>query len=542
MPVVDINVKRLVRLVGAKTNKKKIIDALPYLGLDIESQKDDTIKVEYSPNRPDYSTDYGIAQGLRGLLGIKTGAQKITPKPAKYSIRVSPKLARIRPVIMGVFAKNLTLDDDTLKQLIAMQEDLHAGICRNRRLASIGVHDADSITFPLEYTTRTKDTEFVPLGSEHKLDLNAILKATDVGRKHASLVTDYSNMPILCDADGKILSFPPVINSAHTALTCKTRQIFVEVTGNDSRTVEDVLAIVACTLVSAGATLYTVKSKSKTDLGPYTMKLRPSLVRETLGLGLNTNDILTCLRRSRLDAVKSGSAISCIIPRYRFDILGEMDLVEEVALGYGIANIEPQLLAQESSGQISAESLLLEKISHCMVGLGYTEALNSSLAVESTLAGLVRGDTLKMLSVIESQTQSNRVMRDSLLAGLLGVLSRNVHESYPQNIYEIGTVFGRARPVDERTLLAAVIANKNASYTQAKSTLVAMLERCFCITPTTVASSHPALQEGHTADIRIRDRRVGVIGVASDATLERLRIRQPVAVFEIDLSAVSKIH
>ena len=73
MPVVELNYNRLQKLVGGKSNKKKIINTLPYLGLDIEGETNNDVRIEYSPNRPDYSTDYGIAMGLQGLLGIKQG-------------------------------------------------------------------------------------------------------------------------------------------------------------------------------------------------------------------------------------------------------------------------------------------------------------------------------------------------------------------------------------------------------------------------------------------------------------------------------------
>ena len=79
MPVVELNYSRLQKLVG-KTNKKKIKDTLPFLGLDIESESNDEVRIEYSPNRPDYSTDFGIALGLQGLLGLKKGILKLSIK------------------------------------------------------------------------------------------------------------------------------------------------------------------------------------------------------------------------------------------------------------------------------------------------------------------------------------------------------------------------------------------------------------------------------------------------------------------------------
>jgi len=52
------------------------IERLPYLGLDIEEKAQDHVKVEYNPNRPDFSTDYGIVRALKGLLGLEKGCPK----------------------------------------------------------------------------------------------------------------------------------------------------------------------------------------------------------------------------------------------------------------------------------------------------------------------------------------------------------------------------------------------------------------------------------------------------------------------------------
>ena len=148
MPVVELNLNRIKKLVSGNITKKKIIDVLPFLGLDIESQDGDEIRIEYSPNRPDYSTDFGIALGLQGLLAIKKGVQKLNiKKTGKYEINVDSSVNKIRPFVTGIVAKNGTIDDQTIKQLMNMQEDLHFGIGRKRKKSSIGLHDLDKILF-----------------------------------------------------------------------------------------------------------------------------------------------------------------------------------------------------------------------------------------------------------------------------------------------------------------------------------------------------------------------------------------------------------
>ena len=193
MPVVELELPRLQKLVG-KTNRKKLMETLPFLGLDIESQENDNIRVEYSPNRPDYSTDLGIALGLQGLLGTKKGIPILKIKKiGDFQIKVDSSVSKVRPFVTCIVALNGKIDDQVLKQIIVMQEDLHFGIGRRRKKSSIGIHDLDSISFPLTYTTTTRNHKFIPLNSTKENTISEILKNTEVGKDYGNIL---GNFPI----------------------------------------------------------------------------------------------------------------------------------------------------------------------------------------------------------------------------------------------------------------------------------------------------------------------------------------------------------
>ena len=117
--LVELSISRLQKLVGKNTNKKQILDNLPFLGLDIESLGRNTVRVEYSPNRPDYSTDFGIALGLQGILGINKGMLRLNVRnQGNYEIRVDSSTSKIRPFVTGIIARNGSLDDEAVKQII----------------------------------------------------------------------------------------------------------------------------------------------------------------------------------------------------------------------------------------------------------------------------------------------------------------------------------------------------------------------------------------------------------------------------------------
>ena len=540
MPVIELSFSRLQKLIG-KVSKKQISDSLPFLGLDIESEDKDLVRIEYSPNRPDYSTDYGVALGLQGLLGIKTGSVKLTIKKSKnYSISVKPTVSKIRPFVTGIIAKNGKIDDKTIKQLMTMQEDLHFGIGRKRKKSSIGIHDLDKISFPLIYTTTTKNHKFIPLNSEKELSISEIIADTETGKDYGHLLGQSSQVPIILDTNQKTVSFPPIINAAVTTVTTKTKNLFVEVTGINKDDAEDMLSVVATILQSAGFSLEHIQisgaKNSSPKLKEKTMIVNPSLINQTLGLNLNTSKIIASLKKSRLNAISKGKNIVCTIPAYRFDIFGPMDLVEEVALGYGIQNFEPTMSPSQTIGHTNPISLQLKSLNQIIIGLGFLEALNSSLSSKRVLYDMTNRDSKKIISVLDSKSQEHTILRDSILPGLIENLSRNIHESYPQKMFETGSVFNLHDPISEKINLAVISAHKDTNFTEIKSVLQTALKIGFGIQIQTKTTVNSSFEDGHCANIIFNGNVIGIIGEINSKIIDNYKIRVPVVGFEISLS------
>ena len=544
MPVVQLYLNRLQKLVGKKCNKNKILSKIPFLGLDIEEQTNEYLRVEYSPNRPDYATDFGIALGLQGLFGIKKGMPKLVIKKGNYSLKVDPTVKKIRPFVTSIVAKNGTLDDETIRQLITLQEDLHFGIGRRRKKSSIGIHDLDKIEFPIRYTTVSKNHKFISLDSSQESSISEILEKTDVGKQYGSILNNFSKVPIIIDAKEETISFPPIINSALTTVSPETSNLLIEVTATDKNAAEDSLAVVATTLQAAGFSLYSVKisgaSNSTPLLKPKKIILSSDLVNSILGLKLSTSMIANCIKKSRIDATASKNKINCVIPRYRFDIFGPMDLVEEVALGYGIENLKPTLPPSISIGQKNNVTKAIDAISLIMIGLGYTEAVNSSLVSNHIQNELTNRGYLEVIQVVESKSLEHTILRDSIMPGLLENLSKNVHEQYPQKIFETGIVFSKGNPIQEDIHLAGISAHKDANFSEIKSIVQSALKIGFNIDSETKTSSYPPFSKGKNASILVDNKIVGILGEIDSKVIGNFKIRDEVKVvgFEIKLSGL----
>ncbi|MFB5605867.1 MAG: phenylalanine--tRNA ligase subunit beta, partial [Nitrosarchaeum sp.] len=139
---------------------------------------------------------------------------------------------------------------------------------------------------------------------------------------------------------------------------------------------------------------------------------------------------------------------------------------------------------------------------------------------------------------LDSKSQEHTILRDSILPGLLENISKNIHTSYPQKLFETGTVFSKGSPIDEKISFAGISAHQDAAFTEIKSILQSALKTGFNLEIETKTFSHPTFEQGRTASILVNNKMIGVIGEINSKTIENYKIRVPVVGFEISLSGL----
>ena len=549
MPVVEFPLEDISRLFP-DYDLEYTIDMLPFLGLDLEYRDDKCLKLEYSPNRPDFSTYYGISRALNGLLGKEVGIPKFKLiENRKNLINVDSSVSNIRPYIASIVARGHKLNDKMIKQIVSMQEDLHNGIGRKRSKASIGLHNLDTIEFPLDYTTRPGNLSFTPLDHSSSLTLTEVLEKTESGIKFRELLLG-SIYPVLIDSRGNLLSFPPVINAEYTRIKAGVKNLLVEVTGVDKTTVDKVLANIAATLADIGFSLETVSinQDSNTTTSFNSMEntrldnIKTDYINKKLGLSLSNEDVILCLRKSRLDAkVTDASNINCMIPSYRIDIFNPMDIVEEVAIGYGIYNMEPTLPEFTLYGNKSRQNHYFDKIRQALVGMGLIENINFILSNKDIHLRRMKIEKSDFFTVNNSKSEEHDILRRSLLPSLLFSLSKNIHEEYPQKLFEIGQVFLPEQENSEKWNLCCATAFNGVTFTEIKGILQTLMEICLGTTFETKAVEHSSFIRGRSADIFYKGKTVGQIGEVSPLLIDSFKIKMPVAAFDLDLTELLQI-
>jgi len=549
MPVVEFPLEDISRLFP-DYDLEYTIDMLPFLGLDLEYRDDKCLKLEYSPNRPDFSTYYGISRALNGLLGKEVGIPKFKLiENRKNLINVDSSVSNIRPYIASIVARGHKLCDKTIKQIVSMQEDLHNGIGRKRSKASIGLHDLDRIEFPLDYTTRPGNLSFIPLDHSSSFTLTEVLEKTESGKKFRELLLG-SIYPVLMDSRGNLLSFPPIIDAEYTRIKAEVENLLVEVTGVDKTTVDKVLANIASTLADIGFSLETVSNNqdSNTTTSFNSMEntrldnIKTDYINKKLGLSLSNEDVILCLRKSRLDAkVTDASNINCMIPSYRIDIFNPMDIVEEVAIGYGIYNMEPTLPEFTLYGNKSRQNHYFDKIRQALVGMGLIENINFILSNKDIHLRRMKIEKSNFFTVNNSKSEEHDILRRSLLPSLLFSLSKNIHEEYPQKLFEIGQVFLPEKVNSEKWNLCCATAFNGVTFTEIKGILQTLMEICLGTKFETKAAEHSSFISGRSADIFYNGKTVGQIGEVSPLLIDSFKIKMPVAAFDLDLTELLQI-
>jgi len=545
MPVITLQKERFSSFVGRQLMVEEMTKWLPWLGFDIEEIGPEYVKVEFNPNRIDYCSYAGIARSFRGLMEMETGLPKYEVKDGKTVLKISKAVSKIRPYMLAAVVRNVKLDEEAIVDLMDMQEDLHWGVGRNRKKASIGVHNLDVVKPPFTFTAVEPDkAKFVPLDKTEEMTLREILEKHDKGMAYRHLVDWAPKYPLLVDKDGKVLSMPPIINGELTRVVNQTTNLFLDVTGTDYKAVELSLNVLATALADMGATIENVRVKYpdhivfSPDLTPQKMKLRANYANELLGLKLSEAQVIESLRKCRLDAktVKNG-IVEVSIPAYRIDVLHEVDLVEEVAIGYGYYRLKPTIPETSTIGEPHPAHSTANIVREVMTGLGFTEVINFTLINENVHYEKMRLKTNNVIKLANPVSTEYTIMRESLLPSLLKNLMDNKHESFPQRLFEVSDV-GRINQrvetrVERRLHVAGVSSHSTANFTEIKSCVEALLHNMDLKKWEIKPIRHPSFLEGRAAVIYLK-RELGVLGEIHPEVLNNFELENPTSAFEID--------
>lgn len=537
MPIITLPYNDLEELTG--TDKDTIIKRVPMIGADIERIEEESIDIEFFPDRPDLYSVEGVARAMRGFLDIEPGLCDYEVRPYQVEISMDARIEDIRPVFACAVVRGLRFTSTSIKSLMDLQEALHWGLGRDRKKVSIGVHDLSKVKAPFRYIAADPEFRFVPLDFTEPMSMREILEKHPKGVRFAGILAGLDRYPLILDANDNVLSFPPIINGTLTMVNENTTDLLIDVTGLSSE-VYTALNIVAAALAERGGQLEYVKvvkadgtEHIPLDLSPRVKILRKEEVDALVGLDLPVSEIIRQLNRMGFGAQElHKDIIEVMIPAYRADILDNSDIIEDIAVGYGFNNIPAVFPMNATVGKSHPISEISSSVREIMTGLGYSQVMPFTLTSEKVnFDWMCRERTDDVTCVLHPISEDQTMVRTTILPNLMEILAMNQHRELPQKIFEVGDVVINNK---NGLHLAAVSINSQANFTEIREIVDAfMRERVTGYE--VIESDDPAFMEGRRADIIVNGRKSGVMGELYPQVIVNFGLGQPVVGFEIDL-------
>lgn len=598
MPIVNVDLEWLNRLLGQEFPPEVISESLEQIGCDVEElaevsrsrcpvcedlvehpvgqqevkactvcghQADEpfplvgtasVVRLDLLAARPDLFDVGGMARALRGTLGIVGGLPDYPVQPSGLNVHVDPLVAdpaSFRPYIHCAVMNLPPVDDASLVAIMKLQENLHWGVGRDRKLASIGVYDMETLQGDIQYRTLHPDDEpFVPLGMPGRpMSGRQILQEHPKGAAYAHLLSEHDRYPVLLDSRGQVLSMPPIINSEETRLKHGSRRVFIDVTGISNAAARKALNTLVCSLAEMGGTIESVvihdgeAQRPSPDLTAGRRELDLAEAKRWLGLPLDGDNLMESMRKMRFDiqpVAGSQGRFEVRYPAYRTDIRHMVDLFEDVAIGYGYSNIEGRLVPSLTVGQGRPEAEVSARVRQTLSGLGYTEIMSLPMTSEEHhFERLGMPVPNRYPKVSNPKLKAYNVLRTHLMTGLLECLYENRRRPLPLRLFELDNVSnledGAETGVCEERLAAFAEMGREAGFASIRTTLDALLHE-LGRAGKFKAIQHPSFVPGRAASFTAGDGICGILGEIHPQVLNNFGLTHPVAIAEATLHRI----
>ena len=508
MPTLKFNhniLEYLHEINGVKYDSKDWEKRMPSIGCVVEENDEEGIEIEIFPDRTDLLSHETISRAARAFLNSLNDSPNLEIKQGEITLEVDKSLQNLRPVILGAVVRgvdngtNYREKDDFIQSLMDHQEKLHLTLGRKRKFASIGVHDLSQLSPPFKVISVDKKYKFTPLAEEKEMSIEDILKSHPKGKEYAHLMSELKEYPVIIDAEDRVLSFPPIINGDHTTVNEKTRDFFIDVTGWDERSCEACLLLICLSLAERGGVIESIQIKNwdrellnvpRGDSKSH--KVPDRLIRNILGIELSKTEIADSIKKMGGELIETRTVTNgpdkiekwadCIVgekehvismPRWRNDIMHPVDIVEDIAIGYGYDNLPEQLSSVHLDAIPLPSSNLKRRISSSLCALGLQETQSLTLSNKRDQFERVRWIEENKSTIISNPiTKEHTMLRQYILPSLLNLLAANRHHELPQRVHELGDV---VRDSENKTRLSWACAEVGGGFSAAKGIASSLL-------------------------------------------------------------------
>lgn len=545
MAHIEIDKREFDELVGEEISEERLEKEASFLGAHWNHVEGPKWDVEVYPNRPDLLSVEGLARAYRGFFEIKPGREEYEAKEGDIQVKVDDSVEEVRPFIGGAVVRDLDLSEKKINGLIQLQEKLHETVGRRRDKLAIGLHDLSQLEAPFTYrAVNPEEVSFTPLEHQEEMHLGRILEEHKKGQEYSWILDDEEKYPVIEDSEGKVLSFPPIINNQLTEVEPATTNIFIDVTGKHKETVLKVLNILTTALAERGGNLETVQvdQAEMPELEPEQEELDVDYFRQISGLKLDDDEIADGLEQMKFGA-RSNDEVTVEVPCYRTDVMHQYDLIEDVVIAHRYDNIEPEMPEVDQIGKEEPLEQFTDFLRDILQGTGAMETNTYILSSKEKLFDKMDVDREDLVEMDNALTEEYSVVRNWLLPSLIGVLNRNRHRSYPQKFFEIAdtsVLDDSSVGASNRRKLAHVVAGNEAGYTEARQVLQ-IIERELGEQFVVNEYGKGCFKPSRSGKILLNGEEVGIIGEFSEDVKSNWGLKANVAGLEIDVEKLREL-
>ncbi|MFR2120402.1 MAG: phenylalanine--tRNA ligase subunit beta, partial [Streptococcus salivarius] len=541
----------------------------PYLDLD-----DEIIELSITPNRADALSMRGVAHEVAAIYGKsvhfpeKTVTEDSKPASDKISVAIeSDKVATYASrVVENVnvqpspqWLQNLLMNagirpinnvvDVTNYVLLYFGQPMHAFDLDKFEDSHIVARDARDgeklVTLDGEERELTAE-DIVITVADKPVALAGVMGGT-------STEIDNNSKNVVLEAavfDGKSVRK----TSSRLNLRSESSSRFEKGINND--TVLEALDFAAAMLqeLANGTVLAGRVQAGSVDTEPVQVSTSLDYVNVRLGTELTFADIEDVFEKLGFGLTGDADKFTVSVPRRRWDISIQADLVEEIARIYGYEKLPTTLPeAAGTAGELTETQALRRKVRTIAEGAGLTEIISYALTTPEKAVEFAVTPT-NLTELMWPMTVDRSALRQNMVSGMLDTVAYNVNRKNSNvAIYEIGKVFEQnGNPKEELPneintfafAISGLVAEKDfqtkatpVDFFYAKGIVEALfdkLEVSVDYVPTKdLASMHP----GRTAAIVLDGQMIGFLGQVHPQTAKNYGIPETY-VAEINLSAV----
>ncbi|KAI4335848.1 hypothetical protein L6164_014453 [Bauhinia variegata] len=562
------------------TTEKAIVRKEKHLEEESDEDEEVIFKIEVPANRYDLLCLEGLAQALRVFCETQEiPAYRLADisKDSMLKMHVKPETSLIRPYIVCAILRGLKFDKARYNSFIDLQDKLHQNICRRRTLVAIGTHDLDTLEGPFTYEALPPSSiNFTPLKQEKSFradELMEFYKSDLKLKKFLHIIEDSPVFPVIYDRKRTVLSLPPIINGAHSAITLETKNVFIECTATDLTKAKIVLNTMVTTFSEYCENQFVIepvevissdgKSNIYPDLSVYNMEVSLSYITGLIGVPLEAEEVTGLLNRMQLSARKSVSDnkqcnIVVSVPPTRSDILHPCDVMEDVAIAYGFNAVKDKAIEDNKGSKRLAASLTLlplnelsDLIRNEVATSGFTEVLTFILCSYKENFSMLNREDDKSTAVIIGNPRSSdfEAVRTSLMPGMLKTVAHNKDHAKPIKIFEVGDIalLDDTKDVGARNCrqLGALYCGANAGFEIIHGLVDRIMEKTGIsfVSPGDGTgyyierSDEPEFLPGRQARIICRGKHIGTFGIVHPQVLNNFDIPDPCSFVELNIES-----